>query len=319
VARAIQGTRDGPAVATGKVTVGLVHRGQVIKQFNASLDAQGKAVLVDLPVGAGVRPLVRVEHAGAVYETMGPLMHAGPPDHQVQVVVYESTTERPPLVVRARHIVVRRIPEGLYVKEMMILDNPTDRTWLGTKDAQGRKTTLNLDLPIPKKNGRVDFFGGFSESCTRLSGSRLVNSHAIMPGKSQFVFGYVVPVRDDAADLTVVHPAKTDQLALVVPENDMTVTADGLEGGDALQMGPGIMRLFKGTDFEAGKSLVIHLTGIPAAEPSETEAASAAATGASQAGPSLPQTIAAAGGGAILAGGLGLMWWKRSRTGSEAS
>jgi hypothetical protein len=318
VVRAIQGTRDGPAVAGGKVTVLLVHRGRAIKQFEATLDPQGKAVLADLPVGAGVHPLVRIEHGGVMYESMGPLMHAGPPDHQVQVVVYESTEQRPPLVLRARHMVVSRTPEGLYVKEMMILDNPTDRAWVGTPDAEGRTTTLNIDLPIPETGGRVDFFQGFDERCTRLLKDRLINTHAIAPGKSQFVFGYLVPIRGGRATLEVVHPAATDQIALVVPESGMQVEAGRLGGGESLKMGPGVMRLFKGEDFEAGGTLIIRLTGIAEAAPSEPQT-KPAGRGLSRGGPSLPQTIAAAGGGAILVGGIGLMWWKRSRTGRAAA
>jgi hypothetical protein len=318
VVRAIQGTRDGPPVTGDKIVVDLIHRGRAIERFERTLDSEGKAVLANLPVGAGVRPLVRVEHAGVTYDTIGPRMHAGPPDHQLQVLVYESTEQRPPLVLRARHLVVRRTPEGLYVKEMMVLDNPTDQAWVGAENDTARPSTLEIDLPIPEQNGRVDFFKGFSESHTRLAKDRLISTHAIAPGKSQFVFGYLVPVPGSRATLEVVHPAETDQIALVVPENGMQVKADRLGSGETLQMGPGVMRLFKGTDFKAGKRLIIELSNIPKAIPSEPKTRPAQ-RGVSTGGPSVPQTIAAAGGGAIVLGGIGLMWWKRSHSAAEAT
>ncbi|MFO8015048.1 MAG: hypothetical protein R6X20_17310 [Phycisphaerae bacterium] len=215
-------------------------------------------------------------------------------------------------------MVVRRTAEGLYVREMMIVDNPSDRAWLGSKDDDGRGSTLNIDLPIPEAGGRVDFFKGFSECCTQLEKDRLINTHAIAPGKSQFVFGYLVPVDGGSATLEVVHPADTDQVALVVPENGMQVQAEALGDGEALKMGPGTMRLFKGTDFEAGQRFVVQLSRIPKPAPAKPKPSRPKA-GLSRGGPSVPQAVAAAGGGAILLGGIGLMWWKRSHTNADAA
>jgi hypothetical protein len=41
----------------------------------------------------------------------------------------------------AQHVFVRRTEEGLYVKEMMIVESPTDRAWVGKKIGGGERAS----------------------------------------------------------------------------------------------------------------------------------------------------------------------------------
>lgn len=303
VVQAVQGTRKGPAVGADPVVVELVRAGEVVKKIETKLDEKGQVILEDLPVGQIVQPVVQVRHGGADYQAVGQVMHAGPPDQRVTVVVYEPTEEVQAWVIRARHVFVRRVPEGLYVKEMMIVESPTDRAWLGKKVGDERAT---LTLPLSKNTGRVDFYAGFHQGGTELRNGELINHMALPPGISKFQFGYVVPIGGGKATIEVAVPADTDQLILVLPDDGSKVTATGLTGGEAVEMGPQKMRLFKAEKVKAGTKVGAAVSGLRSGAAATAPPAPKPKDGTS----SLPQTIAAVGGGAIVVGGLGLVCFK---------
>jgi len=310
VIQAVQGTRGGPTVAGDPVVVDLVHDGEVVKKIEAKLDDKGQVVLEDLPAGKVVQPMVTVTHAGAEYRMGSDLLRASPPDQRITIVVYESTEKAPPWVVRARHVFVRRTEEGLYVKDMMVVESPTDRTWLGKADAKGRRATV--DVSLPKDTGRVDLYAGFPQDVTDFTDGHLINRTVLLPGTTQFSFGYAVPIVKGKASVEVVCPSDTDQVVLLVPvEDGSKAAASGLEAGDVMDMGPQKMRVYKAEKVKAGQKLAVSLSGL--AETPAPEPAAPAAPHPKSGVSSLPQTMAAVGGGVILAGGATILYLKRLR------
>lgn len=308
VVQAVQGTRKGPAIGADPVVVELVREGEVVKRIETKLDDKGQAILENLPAGQIVQPVVRVRHGGADYQAVGDTMHAGPPDQRITVVVYESTEEAPAWVIRARHVFVRRTEEGLYVKEMMIVESPTDRAWVGKTIGGGERATLSL--PLSKNTGRVDFYAGFFQGGTELKNSQLINHIALAPGTTKFQFGYVVPIEGGKAAIEIAIPADTDQLVLMLPDDGAKASVTGLTGGDPVEMGPQKMRLYKADKLKAGHRAAVVLSGLKSAAAAATPAPKPR-DGAS----ALPQTLAAVGGGAIVVGGLGAVcfrWLKSS-------
>jgi hypothetical protein len=265
VVQAIQGTLDGPVAKGAPVIVVLIRGDKPVNRIEAKLDDKGQAVLENVPVGGGVQPLVTVKHGDINYWGVGEQMHAGPPDHRVTVMVYESTEEPPAWVIRMRHIFARRTEEGIYVKETLAVENKTDKTWIGRKGAGGKRVTM--DLPLAANTGRLDFYSGFKDNATDLVDGHLVNHAALEPGKAQFQFAYAVPVADGKARVDINCPADTDQLVLVVPEDGSRVSVKGLEGGEVMSMGQMKVRLYKAVNVKAGTVISASLTGIPAPPP----------------------------------------------------
>ena len=314
IIQGVQGTRGGPAIANDEVTVELNHNGQAIKKVETKLDDHGLATLEGLPVGMGVRPVITVRHAGGQYAQVGEFMRPSPPDNRVTVVLYEATDQAPAWVIRARHIMVRRIDEGLYVKDMLVVESPTDRAWLGRPDGKGGRSTLELQLGT--NTGRVDFYTGFHAGHTELSQGRLINRMALVPGTSQFQFGYVVPVTGGKATIEIDTPADTDQLVLVVPDDGSTVAiTGGLAPGEPMEMGPQKVRLYQADKMKAGAKAGATLSGLAGLAPASVPARAPMPVNPhpKDGSGSLPQTIAVVGGGAVLAGGLGLICLKRPK------
>ena len=148
VIRAVQGTKDGPPVGGEEVEVVVFCREQPVQQISSKLDERGMLVVNDLPVSLGIRALVRVKHAGVLYQDAGPLMNDSAPQASVDVTVYEVTDEAPAWRIVARQLAGAIVADGIDVAETVVVENPGDRTWLGAPaDAQGRRATVRLGLP----------------------------------------------------------------------------------------------------------------------------------------------------------------------------
>jgi hypothetical protein len=261
VVQAVQGTLNGPVAKGDPVIVVLIRNDQPVKRIEAKLDDKGQVVLENLPVGGGVQSLVTVKHGDISYWGIGEMMHAGPPDHRVTVTVYEPTEEPPPWVIRARHVFIRRTEEGLYVREVMEVDNTGDKAWIGRKGDDGKRVTLSLHLP--PNAGHVAFGGGFQEGSAELLNENIVNHTALRPGKANFQFAYVVPVNEGKANLDITCPADTNQLVLGVPEDGSKVSAKGMTGGEVISMGQTKVRLYKAENVKAAAAISASFTGIP--------------------------------------------------------
>jgi len=261
IVQALQGSQGGPAIKGDPVIVVLIHNDEPVKRVEATLDDKGQAVLENLPVAGGVQPLITVKHGGVNYWGVGEPMHAGPPDHRVTVMVYESTEEPPPYVFQSRHVFVRRTEEGVYVKEMLAVENRSDKTWVGRKGADGKRVTL--DLTLAPNTGRLDFYGGFTGEGTDFIDTRVVNRTPIFPGTAQYQFGYVLPVTGGKAMLDITSPADTGMLILAVPDDGTKVNVKGLEAGETIQRSPQKLRLYKAMNVKAGQKISALLTAIP--------------------------------------------------------
>ncbi len=265
--RAVSGSSGAGPVAGDAVEVHFFHNNQPIHQINGTLNDMGLMVINDVPVGFGVRPLVRIEHDGVTYQEAGPVMDAANPDASIEVTVYETTQVAPAWRVVSRQVIVTPDTERLLVSESVFVENPNDRTWLGDEEASnGKLTTIELTLPEGTEN--VTLHAGFHGwCCTTYEGGTLGVQMPLMPGRYNYQFTYEVPSPDGAGTLAVGAPAETTELAVIVPESGITAQATGLEAGSVQMTEQGPLRLYTGRDVAAGITPAIVLTGLPTAPP----------------------------------------------------
>jgi hypothetical protein len=240
-------------------------------------------------------------------------MDGAHPDQQVQVPVYESSEEQPAWQIRMQHIMLQPTTDGVQVMEMMAVENPTDRAWIGKAGADGKRTTTVFPLPAGATD--VQLVGGFRENSVKTEAGRIVNSMALTPGASQFRIVYTLPVKDGKAELALTTPAAIGHLMAFVPDDGSTVIAKGLEAGGVANMGNGKTRFYKAQELAAGATITLSLSNIPATPPAAAATEDAAGSAADSAAAStvapsgqLAKTVAGAGGLAIfVVGGMLLM------------
>jgi hypothetical protein len=263
--KAVQGTRDGRPVGVNTIEVHLFHREQLVHKFEASLDETGSAVLENLPVGIGLTPVVRVSYAGVVYQEIGPLMDKDHRDATFSVTVYETTDVRPDWNVSMRHIMATPSPDGVSVEEMVVVENPGDRTWLGgAPGADGKRVAVSLTLPPGARNVKLDR-GFHGWCCTAFADRTLGVQMPLMPGKASFRFSYDVPAESSRADLGVVSPVVTHRMVAFVADTGVKAEPVGLTSMGASAMGGLSVLSFQGQEVSAGQAAGVVLTGLPSA------------------------------------------------------
>ena len=294
--QAIQGTPGGPAIGAAKVEVQLVHRGMLVDTLEAMLDEHGVVMIEDLPVGMGVQPIVQVHYAGVTYQQAGAMMDTAHREQKVRVLCYEVTDEAPDWKVTMRHVMLSRAPEGLRVTELLRLENPADRTWLGTPAADGSRTTTVLTLPQGAQD--VSLGRGFHDwCCSTLADGRLINHLPLMPETTELNFSYIIQPEEGSVAIDVVAPASVDSMMVIVPE-DMTMEAvQGLEAGGTQTMGSTTVRYYVAGGLAAGEVASLSVSGLAAAEAATTVAESTTDTAESS---NLAKIIAAIGGAVLL-------------------
>jgi hypothetical protein len=308
--RAVQSTKDAKAIPAGTpVTVELSVNEQVLDKREGKLDESGVATFDAIPVLTGVQPVARVNYNGVDYEAAGSVMDGTHADQQLQVQVYESTETEPAWQIRMQHVMVAPSAEGMQVMEMLAVENPTDRAWIGKAAADGKRTTTVFPLPAGAAN--VQLAGGFHECCVKTEADRIVNSMALTPGITQFRVVYTVPVKDGKAELSLTAPAAVSHAMFFVPDDGSTVSAQGLESGGVAEMGNGKTRFYKAKDVAAGAIMKLSLSGITAraaAGSNESGPPPAGAALESAASGQIAKVVAGGGGLAIfVVGGMLLL------------
>ena len=296
--RAKQGTQGGPAVAGGSAaSFELYHQGQIIHKADGTLDNAGIVIFENVPLAVECQPMVKVTYNGVEYQQLGQVMDSRKPSQQIDVSVFETTETEPAWQVHMRHVLVDPSSEGLKITEMVAVQNPTDRAWIGKLRSDGKRGTIAI--PIPDGATNIEFGEGLHGCCVKTENGKLVNTMALVPGTSQISFSYVVPASSAKATIAVTAPTDVKHMMLFIGDNGTPVSVAGLEDLGLREMGKAKTRMFKGADLKAG-----HQTVLTLAVPTASALASAAA------GTNAPKVIAGVGVGAIVVVGAALVLFK---------
>ncbi|MHC4081562.1 MAG: hypothetical protein ACYS15_20575 [Planctomycetota bacterium] len=287
--RATQGTPGGPPIGALPVTVELYHRGMLFNTIDAQLDEHGVTVLEDLPAGMDVQPVVRVVYKDMTYQKVGAMMNADNPQQSLDVVCYEPTNDAPEWSVRMWHVMADRRPPGLFVTEIIVVENPGERTWLGTTGVGPKPITTSFALHEQAKE--VALGPGFHDwCCTTHTPGSLVNHLPLMPEATEFRFSYLIPAEDDSVALDIVAPAPADHVMVVFPDDIKVEHVDGFALSGTDRGGPRPVVAYTTANLGRGQKASLVLAGLGTPPPLGDGSGGAAGFA----------KIAAAVGGALL-------------------
>ncbi|CAN5436703.1 hypothetical protein BH10PLA1_BH10PLA1_06080 [soil metagenome] len=257
-----QGTAGAPAVGADPVTIETYRDGQQISKIDTHLDANGKLTFGDLPAVVAFQPVVKITHAGAEYTVQGEQMDIDHNGQRLVLPVYEPTEVQPAWSIKIRHVMVSPQADGATVMEMMSIESPIDRVWVGQIGADGRR--VSLSLPLPKGATDVKLLSGFEEGFVSVANDRVIDAAALMPGTTAMQLQYRVPAVSGVVDLTTSAPASIDRMMLFVPDDGSSTTAAGLEslGAKPNDRG-GTTRYYKGQSIQAGSIVGVTLSKLP--------------------------------------------------------
>jgi hypothetical protein len=304
--QATQGTPGAKPIGAESATVEYYVGDRQVKKLTARLNPDGSLKLPDVPYNLTIQPIVKITHGGVEYVGVGQPMDSQHPSEKLDLTVYESTEQSVDWNLQMRHVMIHPSGGGLEVTEVLVVNTPGDRAWLGKPDGKGGHTTFAVRLPEGAKD--VKLTGAFQGGPASVTDGKVVNPQALVPGQAEYAMSYTVPATAGRAEVFVTAPAATDNMMVFVDDDGTSVTTQGLTAAGAMPMNDGQkMRCYTAKALEAQQSVAItvgDLTKVSAA------ADAPAITGPSPKTTTFAKHAAAIGAGAILLLGGALIFAK---------
>ncbi len=188
----VNATQGRVPVTRTEVVLRAAVDGRFVPLAEATTDAHGRFLFTGLPVGADYLYLPGANRDGVHYPGKRIVLTREHPYADVELEVCDSVTHPSPLVIRRHEITIRPEPGVLKVAETIVVENPTNATYVG-RPTEESKTPVTLRLAIPSDFDRTTFHKEFYGRRFSLVDERLVTGIPWTPGRRELKFTYTLP------------------------------------------------------------------------------------------------------------------------------
>ncbi|MBI4280481.1 MAG: hypothetical protein HY660_18665 [Armatimonadetes bacterium] len=257
--RVLNGTHRQRPVAGQEVLLLRMGAGGPISTV-AKTDAGGRFQFDGLAADAKIAYVLATRYQRADYVSDPLRFSASRTPLTADLVVFESTTERPALLHRYRIVIIEKVTPGVIdVRELVDVANPTERTYLGEPTGVDRRVTVRL--PLPPGASEVRILRGAAP--TQFSGG-LWDTLPVTPGVRQIAMSYRVRYWGASAALRWSIDVPTGSLDVFLPEEKARATGIGLQ-----EKPPGTLRgqrfvRLGAENLARGRDVAVRLSGLPA-------------------------------------------------------
>jgi hypothetical protein len=184
---------------------------------------------------------------------------------QVELTVYESTTDEGVVRASAKHYVLYPGNGQLEVTEIVILSNTSDRSYIGSREVgPGQRATSRYEPPAGATAITYDNQGLMS-CCVVKDGAGFVDTMPIRPGGDQKAFTYQLPYGGSDLSFSTTLQQPVDRVQLLVPSGGIRATVTGLASHGTQNIQGTIYQVFSGESLPTNTTLRVDLEGLPSA------------------------------------------------------
>lgn len=218
--------------AGGGTTAGLevelhVFQGQVEgDSLTTTTDGEGKFRVEGLETGSDWLYLARTVYQGVTYPAGLAAFEPGTSELNVDVLVYEATTDYVGIEVERAHLFVTVLANSLSVSELHIFTNRTDRSYVGADEIDGQRWVSQFLLPQDSHD--LAFEDGTLGGRFISVRDGFVDREPLWPGQTSVMFSYVVDCGASGCDLSreISHPISN--LNVLISDVDVKVESKNL-------------------------------------------------------------------------------------------
>jgi hypothetical protein len=252
--------------ADAEVTLTIYRDNKVLEQRTGRSDRQGVCPFEQVPTGRAMAVVASAKNQDMMFSSRAiSLEHAHEPMYQLDISVYDVSTDTSVLSIGTHHFVLQLEPQGVFVDEYIQIVNDSDRAVISDqKTPDGKPVVLELFLPMGFKD--VSYSKYFVEHAIVTTDRGFIDTMAVPPGKHDAVFSY--PLKSDSGTLQVVKKVS-------LPTKDFRVFTQ-LRGAslDGLSTPLGQMTLSNGSSadyypsasLQAGDEVSFKITGLSVAQ-----------------------------------------------------
>jgi hypothetical protein len=270
----------------------------------------GSFKIEDVPFQVGMAYAAAVVYEETTYYSQVAPAEDGITSLNLDVPVYESTTDLSKVLVEQMHVLFSFAQDGMDVKELYVLSNQGNRTVKGAVDVPGNEgVKAAVRFVLPEKADFINFQPQAEDRFMKFPGG-FADMASIVPGEmvSQFVVGYLLPYTTP-----ITYQLKTtlavQRVSFVLPaDSGVSLKGEGLGAAEPTAAQDGqLYNLYKLENIPAGQTLDLTFEGKPNIPDSQVDETTSTKTIPFQ----LPLFLGLGVVGVALIGG-GAFWWVRS-------
>jgi hypothetical protein len=222
----VNGTSGGGSVQGLQVALRSFTGDTEGERHTSATDAAGAFRFEGLGTGSDWSYLPQVEYQGVVYSPGRLAFETGGAELATEIDVYETTTDDRDIGVARAHILIDMSATGVSVTEMVAFLNPTDRTYIGAGEIDGRRWTSRFSLPQGSRDLTPED-GTLGGRFLAMEGG-FVDTEPQWPGTTTVLFAYAVDCPTGDCNLTrqVTYPVAN--LNVLIPDTGAQVQSTRL-------------------------------------------------------------------------------------------
>ena len=256
-------TTSGSSVADQDITLRTYLNDAEVGVITTKTDAEGQFLFDGLSTESGYRYDVVLTFQEAEYYSEWLSFDEGETTKSAEVIVYDSTTSDEAIKVTIAHTFIYVEQGSLWVEEVFVFSNESDRAYIGSKEVTADGTKETLRFPLPKEATEFQITLGLMECCIIGSEEGFVDTMPVLPGISEVGYSYRVNYNSGAYTLSRNMNYPTTRYDLLFQGETIGVTSDQLVVEEPMQIEGTQFNHLSGSDFAPGDIVAVQLSGLP--------------------------------------------------------
>ncbi len=230
---------------------------------SAKTNAQGKFQFTGLSTEPSLSYQVSFTYQEADYTSDKVTFAPGETNKVTQVVVWDATDTDPGIKISKTHFVVQFQGDDLEITEYYKIENPGDKTYVGSKPVPklDKKETLRFNLPAGAQIHQYAL--SLMESYISLENGALIDTMAVPPGGREIAFIYSTKFSSPSHIIPIAASLPTDQFSLVVEDKGIQVSSPQLSTPQRSKMENLPVLILNGGNLKKGDIIQATLSGLP--------------------------------------------------------
>ena len=267
------GTPDADIPAGQPVVLHLFDNFQETGAITTTVTSGGAFEFTDIELIPDRAMIVSARYGEVLYTSDVAQVVAGQTEYQLPFQIFEATTDPEVIVVERMHVILDFQPGEAQIGELFIISNTGNKTFVSATP-DGSTFSASLPAGFTNLSFQDEIIGGRYQQTT----DGFADTLPIRPGSGaqQILLSFNLPYTD-ALDFSQKLSYSTSAISVLLPDNGVTLSGDGLLDEGLRDVQGANYRTFGVSDLPAGGDLIFSLKGKPALAVEATSGSSSAA------------------------------------------
>ncbi len=177
------------------------------------------------------------------------------------ITIYEPTKSDSLVQVSLHHFLIIPAEGYLSIKEVSLLENIGDRTYIGSVPTQSGKF-ITIRYKLPKDASDINLEDGLMSCCIEPDDGGFYDTMEILPGKKQIVFSYRIKAPEEQLSFTKQVTIPTKEFGVLLYGSTAKLTGNNLQEMPPQKFEGVDIKTFTTNNLKAGQQVDITLSGL---------------------------------------------------------